>query len=186
MRLALIHLTLLRTADDRGVIEWRDTGSMTHTHWKRRMRRLHKAGLVTERAGGGYNLTPAGLTASKPAADWPDLPKPPAAAPPPTPKKPRAPRIPKLTPASINKLVADLPRRIAEQEADEKDRRALRGKYAPATGTCRVCGGIVRAEIRFPHTDLIGGPPLQGYVSRFYCEGCQIVYRDRPTTLEPK
>ena len=71
------------------------------------------------------------------------------------------------------------------RKADEQDRRLKRGKYAPPTGTCRVCGGVVTGKIAFPHDDRIGGPPRSGYVGSWSCDGCFIVYAQCPTPTRP-
>ena len=68
----------------------------------------------------------------------------------------------------------------AQREADEKDRRNMRGTYAPPIGKCRVCGGRVVGEIHYPDDGRIGGPPRQGYVGRWSCEACFLVYSRRP------
>jgi hypothetical protein len=68
--------------------------------------------------------------------------------------------------------------RSAQQDREDSGR--LTGKYAPGTGTCRVCRGKVVAEISWPDDGLIGGPPRKGYVSGWHCEGCFIVYARCP------
>jgi hypothetical protein len=63
-----------------------------------------------------------------------------------------------------------------------EDKRRLRGKHAPKTGTCVVCKGKIVAEIHFPsHGPLVlGGPPLQGYVRGWHCESCGLSYHHLP------
>jgi rubredoxin len=80
----------------------------------------------------------------------------------------------------VPKAIREANALIAAYEADAKDRRCLRGKYAPETGVCRVCGGVVTAEIKFPYTGLLGGPPRQAYIARWACDGCGLVYARRP------
>jgi hypothetical protein len=66
---------------------------------------------------------------------------------------------------------------------DREDYRCLKGKYTPEPGVCRVCSGKVVAEISFDHGHFgqrLGGPPQQGYVSGWHCEGCMIMYHARP------
>jgi hypothetical protein len=88
--------------------------------------------------------------------------------------------IPELTEESIRKALDDLPRFMAEREKDAEDERSLRGKYAPATGTCVVCGASVVPDIVFPWDGRLGGPPVSAYVKRWHCEGCGIVYQVPP------
>ena len=181
---------ILQSADERGVIEWRETLGSFPT-WKAGMEYLTHAGYVTERAGGGYNLTPLGLRTKalpppEPASSEPEsIPKPPA---PPKPRKARGTkrsRSPRLTPAIINQIVADLPVRAKERKDDAEDRRCLRGKYAPPKGVCRVCAGEVIAEIEFMPSRMIGGPLPQAYIVRYYCTVCQLLYRDLPPSPKP-
>lgn len=70
--------------------------------------------------------------------------------------------------------------RMAELEKDREDKRTLRGEYAPKSGTCRVCGGGVFANIAYPQSKMIGGPPLQAYVKDWNCEECGIAYKFPP------
>lgn len=65
---------------------------------------------------------------------------------------------------------------VKSVKQDAEDRRCLRGKYAPPAGVCRVCSGKVVAEISFPDSERLGGPPRHGYISGWHCEGCFIVY----------
>jgi hypothetical protein len=90
------------------------------------------------------------------------------------------PRIPKLTKAMIRESIAAMPARMAEMERREEARRCLTGEYAPPTGTCRVCNCIVQAEIKFPYTGVLGGPPTSAFVSRWVCDGCGLVYARNP------
>ena len=181
------QLKWLRTADECGVIDWSHPKFVTYPAWKALMERLEKRGYVTERAGGGYNLTPLGVRATAPTPPPPpptpldNTPREPAAQRrAPSPKRRRPPRVPKLTPAAMNKLVADLPKRIAAMETDAEDRRCLRGKYTPATGICRVCTRKVIAEIAFPDTGRFGGPLPAAYVIGYHCEGCNLCYHALP------
>lgn len=92
---------------------------------------------------------------------------------------------------AANALSAEDIKRIAKEGferrlADTEDRRRKRGKYAPPTGTCRACGGTVRAEIAFDHRGVIGGPPVAGHVARWSCESCFIVYAQCPPPVETK
>lgn len=185
------QLKWLRTADESGVVDWNRPKFFTYPAWKAMMERLERRGFVTERAGGGYNLTPLGIRSIAPKPPPPPPAPAPTVEPTPEPKpvtdeqltkmlKPR-----KLTPGRINKLVADLPKRMAAMEADDEDRRCLRGKHAPPTGTCWVCGGTVVAEIRFPNSGVMGGPAPRGYIHRYYCQICSIVYRDLPKEPSP-
>jgi len=92
-------------------------------------------------------------------------------------------RIPKLTPAreaAIRRSIADLPARMAEIEKDNEDRCCLRGKYAPETGVCVACKGKVVPHISFPWDGRLGGPPVQGHVAHWYCEGCGLMYQSPP------
>ena len=76
-----------------------------------------------------------------------------------------------------------LERARIDHKQDSKDRRLKRGKYEPKPGVCRVCKGKVVADIKFsdgPFGMRIGGPPPQGHVSGWHCEGCQLVYKQRP------
>lgn len=85
-----------------------------------------------------------------------------------------------LTPEKIAEIAAEIPARIAAQKADERERRTLTGKHAPPKGWCHVCGGDVVAHVKFPHSDRIGGPPLQGYIAGWHCVGCKLMYFERP------
>lgn len=89
-------------------------------------------------------------------------------------------KLPKLTKKALKAIAAEIPKHMAALRQDEKDRRCLSGKYAPDTGTCVACGGRVVADIRFPHSDRIGGPPLRAYVHNWSCEGCGLMYRKPP------
>lgn len=86
----------------------------------------------------------------------------------------------KLSKTETKTLVEAMRRGAEERKQDEKDRRCLRGKYAPPTGKCRVCGGRVVGEVTFDYDGRVGGPPRQGYVGRWSCEGCSIVYAKCP------
>lgn len=175
----------LRSADARGIIEWQENSPVPYPTWKEAMERLSHGGYATERAGGGYNLTPLGLSAQ---AAPPEPVAAPTADPPTQPPKSRRKRgakVPQLTATTINKLVADLPKRMKALEDEKEDRRCLRGKHAPPTAVCRVCGGEVVANIRYPQSHMIGGPRPQGYVAGYYCTGCRLVYRDLPPPLPP-
>lgn len=77
-------------------------------------------------------------------------------------------------------IVVDIKEILRQQKQDADDRRSLRGKHAPHSGVCRVCSGKVVAEVSFEHHGRIGGPPVQGYVSGWHCESCQLVYRVFP------
>ncbi len=90
------------------------------------------------------------------------------------------PKIPRITAAQIKKSMADFPSRFKEMEQREEDRRCLRGEFAPKVGVCHVCNGRVEAQIRFPHTDVLGGPPMSGYVHHWSCQNCGIMYEICP------
>lgn len=77
----------------------------------------------------------------------------------------------------------DIGRIMEVQKGLLDDKRTLSGAFAPAVGVCRVCTGKVVAEIKFDHGGLIGGPPPQGHISRWYCADCQLVYRACPPAL---
>jgi len=96
----------------------------------------------------------------------------------------KPPKIPRLTVKRIRDAVVDLPARMRALEADAEDRRRLRGKYAPTPGRCRVCSGEVVADIAFPRTGVLGGPPTQAYVSGWHCEDCKLVYWSVPPPKE--
>lgn len=68
---------------------------------------------------------------------------------------------------------------------EAEDRRRLTGKFAPAPGVCRVCGGSVVADIGYPDDGRCGGPPRNCYVSGWHCSGCMIVYSQRPPEAKP-
>lgn len=76
----------------------------------------------------------------------------------------------------------DIKEILRQQRQDADDKRCMRGKHAPRPGICRVCSGKVVATIDFDHGDRIGGPPVQGHVSGWHCESCEIVYRVCPRT----
>lgn len=67
-----------------------------------------------------------------------------------------------------------------EIQRDQEDRRRLTGKYTPAPGTCRVCGGRVTAEISSERDGRLGGPPARCFVSGWSCVSCRLVYRGCP------
>jgi uncharacterized protein with PIN domain len=92
----------------------------------------------------------------------------------------KTPRIPRLSKAAIKKAVADLPARMAEIERREEDRRCLRGEYAPETGRCVACGGVVEGVVRFHYSDRIGGPPGNAYVPHWACQDCGLMYCKPP------
>jgi len=87
--------------------------------------------------------------------------------------------IPKMDQSKLPSA-GEMRERIAKLEKDREDKRTLRGKHAPKPGTCRVCGGSVVGNVAYPHSDRIGGPPLQAYVQDWHCEGCGIVYKFPP------
>lgn len=88
--------------------------------------------------------------------------------------------VPKLDKETIAKILADAAVRRKELDRDLDDRRCMRGKYAPPAGRCLVCGGPVEAKIAFPNDGRIGGPPQQGYVKRWDCAGCGLMYGKCP------
>jgi hypothetical protein len=69
---------------------------------------------------------------------------------------------------------------MAQLRRDEEERRSLTGAHAPKPGVCAVCTGEVQAQVSYPHTDLIGGPPQQAYVAGWECDGCGLLYDRRP------
>lgn len=77
-----------------------------------------------------------------------------------------------------------LDRQLDRHQQDAEDRRCLRGKYAPPKGVCRVCGDVVGAMVDFPHTDMIGGSPMNAYIERWECLGCGLVYGKCPPPVE--
>lgn len=81
---------------------------------------------------------------------------------------------------------AEIQEIFKQSRQDEQDRRTLRGKYAPPSGACRVCGGRVTAEISFDYGDRIGGPPVPGHVSGWSCDDCKLVYRACPPPISSK
>jgi len=86
----------------------------------------------------------------------------------------------KLPEATIARIQKEMPKRMAEMERDEHDRRCLRGKYAPETGRCVGCGGTVVGVIRFAHSDRIGGPPVNAHVAHWACQDCGLMYQKTP------
>lgn len=88
----------------------------------------------------------------------------------------------KITP----EVIANLQKILEEQKKDDKDRLALRGKYAPETGVCVVCAGKVVGCIRQEHNDRIGGPPPISYVDGWYCEDCGLTYHHLPKKIDKK
>ena len=78
----------------------------------------------------------------------------------------------------------DVEKIMEDQKQDAHDRRCKTGKYAPKTGVCRVCGSHVVADISFDYDGRIGGPPVQGHVSGWHCEGCELVYRVCPPAAD--
>ncbi|MHB8564714.1 MAG: hypothetical protein ACYDDA_12390 [Acidiferrobacteraceae bacterium] len=86
--------------------------------------------------------------------------------------------------AALTDAVARMPEILAERRKDEEDRRCRRGKYAPDVGTCRVCGASVVAEIRFAHSDRIGGPPPRSHVPHYACQECGLMYQKLPRKAE--
>ena len=79
--------------------------------------------------------------------------------------------------ADIGAILTDS---LKRHEAEDRDKRMLRGKHAPPTGVCRVCKGNVVGQINFPTDGRIGGPAPQGVVAYWYCEGCGLMYRTPP------
>jgi hypothetical protein len=63
---------------------------------------------------------------------------------------------------------------------DEEDERCMTGKFAPKSGVCVVCKGVVVGRVAYPHSDMIGGPPMRAYVSGWDCENCGLMYRRCP------
>lgn len=90
-------------------------------------------------------------------------------------------RVPPITAAQVRKNLADWPKRLEEIRQTEEDRRCLRGEFEPKKGVCRVCNGRVEANVRFPHTDRMGGPPLMAFVHHWSCTDCKVMYDGRPT-----
>jgi hypothetical protein len=80
----------------------------------------------------------------------------------------------------------EMRKRVAKLEKDREDKRTLRGEHAPKSGTCRVCGGEVFANIAYPQSKTIGGPSLQAYVKDWNCENCGIVYKFPPKKTRAK
>lgn len=69
---------------------------------------------------------------------------------------------------------------LLEQRDDADNRRRLVGKYAPEPGVCRICKEKVVPVIDFPNDGRIGGPPVQGFIKRWECSSCFIVYARCP------
>lgn len=88
--------------------------------------------------------------------------------------------VPKLTKDQIRRALDAIPAQIAERKKDEEDRRCQRGKYAPAIGKCVGCGGTVVAEVRFAHSDRIGGPAPHSYIPHWACQDCGLMYQKCP------
>lgn len=98
----------------------------------------------------------------------------------PTPAKTSAKIKKALTPEKIAEIVAEIPKRVAAQKADEQERRTLSGKHAPPKGWCHVCGGDVVAHVAFTRSDRIGGSPPQGHIAGWHCVKCKLMYYERP------
>lgn len=79
----------------------------------------------------------------------------------------------------------DLKQSIADARQDREDQRALRGKYVPTPGTCRVCGGQVTAAISSSSGDRLGGPKAQAHISGWSCVDCKLMYRACPPPKSP-
>jgi hypothetical protein len=88
--------------------------------------------------------------------------------------------MPKLDPEALKRAAEELPARLEQMRKDEDDERCLTGKFAPAWGICVVCRGNVKARIAYPSSDLIGGPPMQAYVSGWECSHCHLLYGQSP------
>ena len=88
--------------------------------------------------------------------------------------------VPKLTSEDVKRLLDEGADNVKRLREDIEDRRCRRGKYAPPSGTCKVCGGDVVGKVRFRHSDLIGGPPPPSYVAHWACEKCGLMYERCP------
>lgn len=55
--------------------------------------------------------------------------------------------IPELSMDQVRESIASAMERSKEEKLDEDDRLAMRGRYAPPEGTCRVCGGRTVAKV---------------------------------------
>ncbi len=93
-------------------------------------------------------------------------------------------KFPKLSKKKLAEIRDAIPAHMAKMRQDESDRRCLRGAYAPATGVCRVCSGKVVGQVRFRHSDRIGGPPPGAYVAHWACEDCGLMYEKTPPPKE--
>lgn len=89
-------------------------------------------------------------------------------------------KMPRLDPDALKRACAELPARLEQMRKDAEDERCLTGKFAPKSGVCVVCKGPVVGRISYPHSDMIGGPPMQAYVSGWDCENCGLMYRRCP------
>ena len=95
------------------------------------------------------------------------------------------PKPPFIRKRDIQRIVRELPARLAAAEKDRKDKRCLQGAYAPEPGRCRVCPGPVVAEVGFHRSDLLGGPPPQAFIRGWHCEDCGLVYAFCPPPRDP-
>lgn len=79
-------------------------------------------------------------------------------------------------------------KRMEEMRQDEEDKKHRRGKYAPPTGICAVCGGKVvdkvTREYRGDPMRMIIGPGSRNQMSTvhhgWYCIACGIRYEFLP------
>jgi len=85
-----------------------------------------------------------------------------------------------LTPEVIERVMGEVRAQNEIRRKEAEDRRCLRGAFAPPKGVCRVCGGDVVAEITFPWTGRLGGPPPQARIRNWACEECGLLYRKPP------
>lgn len=89
--------------------------------------------------------------------------------------KPLPSRFPRISQAELDKRLADI-------ERDDEERRTLSGRHASPKGKCVACDGDVVARVTFPVNDRLGGPPTNGYIDRWSCDSCHLVYDERPPT----
>jgi hypothetical protein len=99
--------------------------------------------------------------------------------------RPKLPKLPKISKKAIKDILDRMPEEMERRRQDEEDRRCFRGKHAPPIGKCMVCGGTVVAEIRFAHSDLIGGPPGHAHIPYWACQDCGLMYQKAPNGERP-
>ena len=92
------------------------------------------------------------------------------------------PKVPKVDLSKIDwkKFGEEVAADRRRQAQDDLERRTLSGQYEPEKGQCKVCGGCVRSIVKIAYSEVIGAPPMSGFVSHWACSDCGLMYERCP------